>query len=288
MSGQLTLTQLDQTANTIRKDIISMLETAGSGHSAGPLGLADVLTALYFDIMNIRPEEPDWDERDYFFLSNGHTVPVLYAAMAERGFFDKAELKTLRKFGSRLQGHPERTRLPGLENTSGPLGSGLSQAAGVAYTLQHIDKQAQRWVYCVTGDGELDEGNIWEAAMFAGKYKLSQLTVFVDRNNIQIDGRTEDIMPLEDLAGKWRSFGWHVQEVDGHNMESLIDAADMAKAITNKPSVVITHTIPGKGVDFMEYNYKWHGMPPNHEQAKLALHELRTLRGRIRHEGEGV
>jgi len=288
MSGQLTVTQLEQTANTIRKDIITMLEAAGSGHSAGPLGLADVVTALYFDIMNIRPEDPEWNERDFFFLSNGHTVPVQYAAMAERGYFDKAELKTLRKLGSRLQGHPERTKLPGLENTSGPLGSGLSQAAGVAYTLQYIESNPKRWVYCITGDGELDEGNIWEAAMFAGKYKLSQLIVFVDRNNIQIDGRTEDVMPLEDLAGKWRAFGWHVQEVDGHNIESLIDAADMAKAITNRPSIVIMHTIPGKGVDFMEYDYHWHGMPPNHEQAKKALHELRTLRGKIRHEGEGV
>jgi transketolase len=288
MSGQLTVTQLEQTANTIRKDIITMLEAAGSGHSAGPLGLADVVTALYFDIMNIRPEDPEWNERDFFFLSNGHTVPVQYAAMAERGYFDKAELKTLRKLGSRLQGHPERTKLPGLENTSGPLGSGLSQAAGVAYTLQYIESNPKRWVYCITGDGELDEGNIWEAAMFAGKYKLSQLIVFVDRNNIQIDGRTEDVMPLEDLAGKWRAFGWHVQEVDGHNIESLIDAADMAKAITNRPSIVIMHTIPGKGVDFMEYDYHWHGMPPNHEQAKKALHELRTLRGKIRHEGEGL
>ncbi len=284
----MTITQLEQKANTVRKDIITMLEAAGSGHSAGPLGLADVVTALYFTIMNIRPEEPEWSERDFFFLSNGHTVPVQYAVMAERGYFDVSELTTLRKLGSRLQGHPERTKLPGLENTSGPLGSGLSQAAGVAYTLQYMDKNPKRWVYCITGDGELDEGNVWEAAMFAGKYKLSQLTVFVDRNNIQIDGRTEDVMPLEDLAGKWRSFGWHVQEVDGHNMESLIDAADMAKAITNRPSVVIMHTVPGKGVDFMEYDYRWHGMPPNHDQAKVALHELRTLKGKIRHEGEGV
>lgn len=288
MGEQLTLTQLEQTANTIRKDIITMLETAGSGHSAGPLGLADVVTALYFNIMKIRPEEPEWDERDYFFLSNGHAVPVLYAAMAERGYFDKSELSTLRKLGSRLQGHPERNRLPGLENTSGPLGCGLSQAAGVAYSLQYIDKQLQRRVYCITGDGELDEGNIWEAAMFAGKYKLAQLTVIIDRNNIQLDGRTEDVMPLEDLAGKWRSFGWHVQEVDGHNIESIIDASDMTKAITNRPSVIIAHTIPGKGVDFMEYDYKWHGMPPDREQARIALRELRTLRGKIRHEGEDL
>lgn len=284
MGHNLTITDLQHKSYAIREDIIRMLENAGSGHSAGPLGLAEVFAALYFNIMNYDPERPDWDERDYFFLSNGHCVPVQYAAMAEAGFFDKKELMTLRKFGSRLQGHPERTKLPGLENTSGPLGSGLSQAAGVAYTMQYVDNQHKRFVYVVTGDGELDEGNIWEAAMFAGKNKLSQLIVFVDRNNIQIDGTTDQVMPLEDLRGKWESFGWHVQEVDGHNIESIIDAASMARAITNQPSVVITHTIPGKGVDFMEYDYHWHGMPPNSEQAKEALHKLRTLDGKIKGE----
>ena len=287
MSGQLTITQLEQKANEVRKDIITMLVAAGSGHSAGPLDLAEIVTTLYFDVMNIRPEEPEWDQRDFFFLSNGHCVPVQYAAMAERGYFPKSELATLRKLGSRLQGHPERKLLPGLENTSGPLGSGLSQAAGVAHVLQYIDLQPHRFVYVVTGDGELDEGNIWEAAMFAGKYKLAQLIVFVDRNNIQIDGNTEDVMPLEDLAGKWESFGWHVQEIDGHNVESIQDAVGMAKAVTNRPSVIIAHTIPGKGVDFMEYDYRWHGMPPNSEQAKVALKELRTLGGKIVHEGAG-
>lgn len=281
VSGQLTLVQLEQKANEVRQDIIRMLEAAGSGHSAGPLGLADIVTALYFNIMNIDPLKPEWPERDMFFLSNGHTVPVQYAAMAERGYFDVAELTSLRKLGSRLQGHPERTKLPGLENTSGPLGSGLSQAAGYAYTLQYIEDVKHRWVYVVTGDGELNEGNIWEAAMFAGKYKLSQLIVFIDRNNIQIDGSTDEVMPLEDLRGKWESFGWHVQEIDGHNIESVIDAASMARAITNKPSVVIAHTIPGKGVDFMEYDYKWHGVPPNKEQANEALKKLRTLNGKI-------
>lgn len=281
MDGQLTVVQLKQKANDIRQDIIRMLEEAGSGHSAGPLGLADILTALYFNILKIDPKNPEWSERDLFFLSNGHTVPVQYAAMAERGYFPVGELQTLRKFGSRLQGHPERTKLPGLENTSGPLGSGLSQAAGYAYSLQYLDNAKHRFVYVVTGDGELNEGNIWEAAMFAGKYKLSQLIVFIDRNNIQIDGSTEDIMPLEDLRGKWESFGWHVQEIDGHNIESIIDAAAMGRAITNRPSVIISHTIPGKGVDFMEYDYKWHGMPPNSEQAKEALMKLRTLDGKI-------
>lgn len=285
MRTRLTIPQLQQKANIIRQDIINMLEEAGSGHSAGPLGLSDIFAALYFNILNIRPEDPEWPDRDIFILSNGHTVPVQYAAMAEAGFFDKSELMTLRKFGSRLQGHPERRLLPGLENTSGPLGSGLSQAAGYAYSLQYLDDNPHRFVYVVTGDGELNEGNIWEAAMFAGKYKLSQLIVFIDRNNIQIDGETEDVMPLEDLKAKWESFGWHVLEIDGHNIESIIDAASQGRAITNRPTAVIAHTIPGKGVDFMEYDYKWHGVAPNSDQAKEALQKLRTLNGRITHEG---
>ena len=286
--GALTIPQIEQKATDIRRDIIRMLAAAGSGHSAGPLGLSDIFAALYFNIMNVRPEEPEWAERDVFFLSNGHCVPVQYAAMAEAGFFPVEELLTLRKLGSRLQGHPEREKLPGLENTSGPLGSGLSQASGYAYSLQYIDQNPQRVVYVVMGDGELNEGNIWEAAMFAGKYKLSQLVAFVDRNNIQIDGTTEDVMPLEDLKGKWESFGWHVIEIDGHNVSSVIDATSQARAITNRPTVIIAHTIPGKGVDFMEYNYKWHGMPPNAEQAKEALEDLRTLGGQITHEGASV
>ena len=285
MSGKFTVAQLEQKAVEIRRDIITMLEHAGSGHSAGPLDLADILTALYFNILNIDPDNPEWSERDMFILSNGHTVPVQYAAMAERGFFPKEELQTLRRLGSRLQGHPERKLLPGLETTSGPLGSGLSQAAGMAYSFQYLDHTPHRFVYTVMGDGELNEGNIWEAAMFAGKYKLSQLVGFIDRNNIQIDGTTEEVMPLEDLRAKWESFGWHVQEIDGHNMESIIDAASMARAITNKPSMIIAHTIPGKGVDFMEYDYKWHGAPPNSDQAKEALKKLRTLNGKISHEG---
>lgn len=284
MSTPLTITQIEKKANDIRKDIITMLERAGSGHSAGPLGLADILATLYFNVMNLDPKQPEMPGRDMFFLSNGHCVPVQYAAMAEAGFFPKSELLTLRQWGSRLQGHPERTMLPGLENTSGPLGCGIGQGAGVAYAFQYLDKQRHRWAYVVTGDGELNEGNIWESVMFAGKYKLSQLIVIVDRNNIQIDGQTEEVMPLENLADKWESFGWHVQEIDGHNVESIIDAIGMAKAIENRPSVIIAHTIPGKNVDFMEYNYKWHGVPPNKEQAKEALKDLRSLGGKIRPE----
>lgn len=284
--SRLTIPQLEAKATTIREDIIRMLEHAGSGHSAGPLGLSDIFSALYFNILKHDPKKPDWEERDILLLSNGHCVPVRYAAMAEAGYFDKSELMTLRKFDSRLQGHPERTRLPGLETTSGPLGSGLSQGAGMAYVLKNIDTDPQRWVYVVMGDGELNEGNIWEAAMFAGKNKLHNLIGIIDRNNIQIDGNTEDVMPLEDLRGKWESFGWHVQEVDGHNIESVIDACSMARAIVEKPSMIIAHTIPGKGVDFMEYDYRWHGAPPNSVQAKEALKKLRTLNGKIRGEHE--
>lgn len=289
MSGQMTLPQLEQMAKTIRQDIIRMLEHAGSGHSAGPLGMADILTALYFNVMHHDPEHPDWDERDFFVLSNGHTTPVLYATLARAGYMPLDEIMTLRRFGSRLQGHPERTMLPGLETTSGPLGSGLSQAAGMAYSLKFwpaSDVSRHRWVYTMMGDGELDEGNIWEAAMFAGKYKLHNLIGIIDRNNIQIDGTTEDVMPLEDLKGKWEAFGWHVQEIDGNNIESVIDACSMARAITNRPSVIIAHTIPGKGVDFMEYDYRWHGMPPSSEQAREALRKLRSLDGKITGEHE--
>lgn len=280
-----TIEELELIAVNIREKIISMLENAGSGHSAGPLGLADIFTALYFDILKHDPKNPDWEERDILILSNGHCVPVRYAAMAIAGYFDVDELETLRKLGSRLQGHPERTRLPGLESTSGPLGSGLSQAAGIALALR-MDEMHHRWVYVVLGDGELDEGNIWEAAMLAGKYKLNNIVGIIDRNNIQIDGPTETVMPLEDLRHKWESFGWHVIEVDGNNIEAVIDACSMAKAVVSKPVMIIAHTIPGKGVDFMEYDFHWHGMPPNHDQAKIALHELRTLKGKIRSEHE--
>jgi transketolase len=282
---KFTLPELDEMANKIRRDIIKMLETAGSGHSAGSLGMTDIFTALYFDVMRYDPKNPDWDERDLLILSNGHIAPVLYATMANAGFFPVKELQSLRKLGSRLQGHPERTKLPGLESTSGPLGSGLSQAAGMALALK-MDEDHKRWVYCLTGDGELDEGNIWEAAMFAAKNDLYNLTVIVDRNNIQIDGATEDVMPLEDLKSKWEAFGWHVIEIDGHNIESVIDACSMARAIVEKPVVILAHTIPGKGVDFMEYDFHWHGVAPNSQQAKEAIKKLRTLNGKIVSEHE--
>ncbi|MEK7602862.1 MAG: transketolase [Patescibacteria group bacterium] len=282
---KLTLEQLELKATEIREDIIRMLEHAGSGHSAGPLGLSDIFTALYFDVLKHDPHKPDWPDRDILLLSNGHCVPVRYAAMAHAGYFDRKELLTLRQFGSRLQGHPEREKLPGIEHTSGPLGCGLSQACGMALAMR-MDLQTHRWVYVVMGDGELDEGNVWEAAMLAAKYKLNNIIGIIDRNNIQIDGPTEVVMPLEDLKDKWGAFGWHVIEVNGNDIEAVIDACAMARAVVEKPVMIIAHTIPGMGVDFMEYDFHWHGMPPNHEQAKEALHDLRTLKGKIRSEHE--
>lgn len=285
MPHKLSIQQLELIANDIREDIIKMLEHAGSGHSAGPLGLADVFTALYFDILKHDPKNPDWEQRDILLLSNGHCIPVRYAAMARAGYFDRKELLTLRQLGSRLQGHPERLRLPGLESTSGPLGCGLSQACGIA--LAHrMDNTLNRWVYVIMGDGETDEGNVWEAAMLAANNHLSKIIAVVDRNNIQIDGPTELVMPLEDYRAKWEAFGWHVIEIDGNNIEDVIDACAMGRAIAEKPVMILAHTIPGKGVDFMESDFHWHGAPPNHDQAMIALKELRTLGGKIRSEHE--
>jgi len=278
------LKHLEEIANKIRETIIETLLEAGSGHSAGPLGMADIFTVLYFHVLNHDPKKPEWPERDRLILSNGHICPVRYVAMAYAGYFPVEELKTLRKINSRLQGHPHRTALPGLETTSGPLGSGLSQAIGMALAAK-LDNKKYR-IYCITSDGEHDSGNTWEAIMFAGKNKLNNLTVIVDRNNIQIDGYTEDVMPLDPLREKYESFRWHVLEIDGHNMADFVDAVNEAKAIYEKPTVIIAHTIPGKGVSFMEGDYKWHGKPPNKEEAKKALDELRTLGGRIKSEHE--
>jgi len=276
--------KLEEKANAIREDIIKMLLEAGSGHSAGPLGMADIFTALYFNILNHDPKNPDWEERDRLILSNGHICPVRYATMAHAGYFPISELKTLRKLGSRLQGHPHRIALPGMETTSGPLGSGLSQSSGLALAGR-INKAKWR-VICLMSDGEQEEGNTWEAAMLAGKYKLHNLTALIDRNNIQIDGHTEDVMPLENLKAKYEAFNWHVLEIDGHNFEEIIAAFNQAKAIYEKPTIIIAHTIPGKGVSFMENKYEWHGKPPNKEEAKKALEQLRTLQGKIRSEHE--
>ncbi len=271
--------KLETTANNIRISIIDMLEDAGSGHTAGPLGMADIFTALYFYILKHDPAYPEWEDRDRLFLSNGHIVPVRYATMAHAGYFPIEELKTLRKFGSRLQGHPERHALPGLESTSGPLGSGLSQAAGYAYAARMDGKKFR--VYCAVSDGELQEGNSWEAIMFAGNNKLSNMTVIIDRNNIQINGMTERVMPLEPLADKWRAFNWNVIEINGHTMQTIVDACEQAAIVVDRPTVIIAHTVPGKGVGEIEYDYKWHGTPPNKDQEERWLKELRTMQGTI-------
>ncbi|MBI2582122.1 transketolase [Candidatus Woesearchaeota archaeon] len=273
------LKQLKLLANQIRQDLIEALVSAGSGHTAGPLGMADVFTALYFNVIKHNPKYPFWEERDRVVLSNGHICPVLYSTMANVGYFPRKELKTLRHFGTRLQGHPHRAALPGLETTSGPLGSGLSQAAGMAYAFQ-MDNKKNR-VYCLMSDGEQEAGQTWEAAMFAGKNKLRNLVGFIDRNNIQIDGNTEDIMPLEPLADKYRSFNWHVIEINANNIQAIIDACNESATIYEKPTLIIAHNIPGKGVSFMENDFLWHGKPPTAEQAKVALAELKVWRENI-------
>jgi len=278
------LKELEEKAEKIRELIIKMLVEAGSGHSAGPLGMADIFSAFYFHILRHNPKDPDWEDRDRLVLSNGHICPVRYAAMALAGYFPIEELSTLRKINSRLQGHPHRTALPGVETTSGPLGEGLSQPIGMALAAR-LDKKNYH-IYCITSDGEHQEGNTWEAVMFAAKHRLPNLTVVIDRNNIQIDGFTEDVMPLEPLAEKYRSFGWEVLEVDGHNIRQFVEAVGEALSVFEKPTVIIAHTIPGKGVSFMERDFTWHGIPPNKEQAEQALREIRTLQGKITSEHE--
>jgi len=293
---------LEEKAQAIRVSIIEMLMVAGSGHTAGPLGMADVFATLFFHTLKHNPKKPDWNERDLLVLSNGHICPVYYATLAHAGYFPIAELKTLRKFGSRLQGHPHRDFLPMLETSSGPLGAGLSQAVGMALALR-IDAgevivpnfDSHRYVYCLMSDGEHDEGNTWEGAMLAGKEKLHNLITIIDRNNIQIDGFTENIMPLENLKAKWEAFNWHVQEIDGHNYYDINMAVDRAKAVFEKPSVIIAHTIPGKGVSEIQNDYRWHGVPPGkgpenvwpkNKQGEAMLKELRTLGGKIKSEHE--
>ena len=276
---------LQQKANDIRKSIIEMLLSAGSGHTAGPLGMADIFTLLFFHTLKHDPKNPMWVDRDRLVLSNGHICPVYYATMAHAGYFPVEELKTLRKFGSRLQGHPHREFMPWLETSSGPLGSGLSQAVGMALA-DRIDAgvKSSRFIYCLMSDGELNEGNTWEAVMLAGKHKLRNLIAVIDRNNIQIDGYTEDVMPLETLADKFKAFNFHVVETVGHDFKSLDEAFAEAQAVFEKPTVIIAHTVPGKGVHEFERDYKWHGKAPNKEEAKMALHDLRTLTGKIKSE----
>lgn len=291
---------LAKKANEIRVSTVESLIEAGSGHTAGPLGMADIFTYLYFHEMKHDPKNPDWDERDMFVLSNGHICPGLYATMAHAGYFPVEELKTLRKFGSRLQGHPHREFLPMIETSSGPLGCGLSQAIGMALSLRMDSAwspgiNSHRYVYCMMGDGELNEGNIWEAAMLGGKEKLHNVIGIIDRNNIQIDGYTEDVMPLDPLREKWESFGWHVEEIDAHNFFDIQNGLGRAKAVFERPSVIIAHSIPGKGVTEIENDYRWHGAPPGKgpedvwqkaDQGAAMLKELRSLNGKITGEHE--
>ncbi len=270
---------LELKANKLRQHVIRMVAHAGSGHQGGPLGMADIFTVLYFHILRHNPKQPDWPDRDRLILSNGHICPIRYAAMAEAGYFPVKELLTLRKLGSRLQGHPERVRLPGAETTSGPLGSGLAQAAGLAYVFK-MDKKPQH-VFGLTSDGEHEAGLHWEAVLFAGKNKLDNLICIIDRNNIQIDGDTEDIMPLEPLADKYRAFNWHVLECNGNDIRDVIRAIEEAKVLRQRPVVVIAHTVPGKGVSYMENNYVWHSAVFKPGQAEQALEELRAEEKRL-------
>jgi len=269
-------------ANTIRRDVVDMLTEAKSGHSAGSIGLADIFTALYFNVLYHDPQDPEWEERDRFVLSNGHVCPVMYAALAHAGYFPKEELLSLRKLGSRLQGHPHREALPGIENSSGPLAQGFSIAVGMAIVAK---REHKRWrVYSVVSDGEQQEGQVWEAAMLASKFKLGNLTAIMDRNNIQIDGFTEEVNPIEPIAAKYRAFGWNVIEVDGHNIGKLIDACNESKAVYERPTMIIAHTIPGKGIPFMEFLTEWHGKSPTKEQA-LEAHKILELDRREVEEG---
>jgi transketolase len=278
------IAEIEEIAVKLRESVIEMLLAAGSGHSAGPLGMADIFASLYFQILNVDPKNPSDPDRDRLVLSNGHICPIHYATLAHRGYFPLEDLKTLRKLGSDLQGHPHNLALSGIDNSSGPLGQGLSQAIGMALTAKMDGKTYQ--TFCLGSDGELQEGQIWEAAMFAGNNRVNNLVWIIDRNNIQIDGYTEDVMPLEPLREKLEAFNWHVIEIDGHNIEEIINACNHAKAIMERPTAIIAHTIPGKGVEFMEYKFEWHGKPPNKKQAKEALHQLRTLEGQIRGEHE--
>ncbi len=268
----LSIPALEVQANVIRQDVIRMLAKAGSGHTAGPLGIADIFTALYFSVLRHNPQKPNWPDRDRFILSNGHIAPILYATLAHAGYFSKEELMTLRQLGTRLHGHPHYKSLPGIENSAGPLGQGISIAAGIALGAKMDKKQFK--VYCSMGDGELDEGQPWEAFMFAAKYKLDNLIAFVDRNYIQIDGNTEEVMPLDSLSVKLAAFHWNVIDIDGNNMKEVLAGFKQAKRTRGAPTVILAKTTPGKGVSFMEGKYEWHGKPPTQEQAHIALKEL--------------
>lgn len=270
-----TVKELNEMARQIRRDIINMLLIAKTGHSGGPLGMADVFTALYFNLLNVDNENPYADDRDYVYLSIGHIAPVWYATLARRGYIPLEELKTLRKVNGRLQGHPAPLKthgVPGVELASGSLGQGLSIAVGTALGLR-LDKKPNK-VICINGDGELQEGQIWEAVMTAAHHKTDNLIMIVDKNDCQIDNRVQQVMNLDPMADKFKAFNWEVMEMDGHDMQNILDTISKAKNFKGKPIVIIAHTKMGRGVSFMEDDYRWHGMPPNEEQGKIALTEL--------------
>lgn len=279
---KLTQHELERKALEVRSDIVKMISEAGSGHPGGALGLVELYITLYFSVMHHDPENPLWEDRDRLFTSNGHTAPVRYVTLSHAGYFPMAKLKTFRKFGSSLQGHPERVRLPEMESTSGPLGSGLGQALGCALGARMDGKRFR--VYCISSDGEHDEGNHWEAVLFGAAHKISNLTLFVDRNHIQIDGRTEEVLPLESLSEKYKAFNWNVIVAQGHDFNQIIDAISRARSEYQKPTVIILNTTPGKGVKFMENRFEWHGKAPNEDEKKLALKEFaRQLKAHDRH-----
>jgi transketolase len=264
---------LREKAKTLRIEILKMLTEAGSGHTGGSLSAADIVTALYFYKMQHRPDDPKWIERDRFILSKGHAAPVLYAALALSGYFDKPLLKTLRKIGSPLQGHPCSRKLPGIEISTGSLGQGLSIANGIAMGLK-LDKLNSR-VYCLLGDGEIQEGQVWEAAMTASHYNLDNLCAIIDNNGLQIDGHCCDVMCVEPIVDKWAAFGWHVIDINGHDMEAIVSALDEAETLKGKPTMIVARTVKGKGVSFFEGKVEYHGLAPTHEELEKALKELK-------------
>jgi transketolase len=269
----MSIEELKKMATTIRCDIIEMITTANAGHPGGSLSAADIVSALYFRVMHIDPKNPDWSDRDRFILSKGHACPVWYAALAERGYYDKAHLATLRQLNSILQGHPDMKKTPGIDMTVGSLGHGLSAGLGMALSGKMRKKGYHVWV--VIGDGESQEGSIWEAAMAAAKWKLDNLTAILDHNNLQNDDCVDTEMPIEPIADKWRAFNWHVLEIDGHDMEAIVEALEGAKSFKGMPTIIIAHTIKGKGVSFMENVVDWHGKAPCKEEAIQALEEIR-------------
>jgi transketolase len=269
----MSVKELEQMAVTIRCDIIDMICTAAAGHPGGSLSAADVVTALYFRVMRIDPQNPDWPDRDRFILSKGHACPVWYAALAERGYFDKSHLKTLRQMGSILQGHPDMRKTPGIDMTAGSLGHGLP--AGLGMALSGKLQQKDYHVFVIIGDGESQEGSIWEASMAAPRFKLDNLTAILDYNHLQNDYSVDDIMPIHPAVDKWQAFGWHVIDIDGHDMEQVVAALEEAKSYEGKPTMIVANTIKGKGVSYMENVCEWHGKAPCQEEADQALEELR-------------